>query len=168
MEYKYHMSINQLETDAKIVEVVYTYNTTETDHMGMMLGDVFGLLLSKEIKFNHVINILKIRVDPEFRGKGYAKRILTNALKQFDKPGNIIVIRSAPLMDDYPEEPNNEIYEKELCNQASFLEYMGFRNINSLCGFEQTIPYVYVSKNSMEFLKAIQEIEIVSEKLEET
>ena len=35
MEYKYHASVHQLETDGKIVEIVYTINTTETKNLGL-------------------------------------------------------------------------------------------------------------------------------------
>jgi GNAT superfamily N-acetyltransferase len=131
--------------------------------LSFMVSDVAGLIKDKGFDFiKRIIRIYDIRTEPEYRGNGYAAELLKEFLKDFESSEDtIVLLRAAPLVLDYPTKPTEEEHEDCLIKQAVFLEPKGFRNINTLCGFEHGIPFLYINNPaSKKVLEAIIEGEI--------
>lgn len=141
---------------------VYTSEDFES-RISFMMDDIVGLC--KYINFipEKIIEINSLYVDKTDRennlGNLMFKRLILNE-EIYSKPV-ILLLRSSPLIIDYPEEPELEEYNKELVRQATYIEcYLNMRNINSLCGFENSIPYILPTNKISPVMKAIIEREV--------
>lgn len=63
------------------------------------------------------------------------------------KEEELIIVRACLLKVDFPDEPTDEQYDADLMRQAMFLEPFGFRNINSICNMEYSVPFVMLNRN---------------------
>lgn len=124
------------------------------DSKGFIIGDILRLLNPKlgtdfdpgtrTIPSNlYMIN--EIHVDESERGNGLASQALNGFLNL--KSDELIVIRTAPLKIDYPEELTENEYDEILMKQAMFLEPFHFRQFNSICNLEHGVPFVYINRN---------------------
>lgn len=125
----------------------YKIRDIDPDAGNFMINDIAGIILHYNLMIDKICEIFEIHVDPRDRGHDYGTELLRQILKetQEDDVNMIYLLRSGPLVIDYPEKPDDDAYLKELINQASWLEKHGFRNINSVCNFDESIPYLYLN-----------------------
>ena len=127
-----------------------------------IVRDVVGLAVGKGIPITKLSVIESIRVvDQDKRNRGNGSAVLKwmiNYLKDCGY-GDIILLQAAPLIADYPIEPKGNDLYKILAKQATFFEYNGFRNINALCNFNSSIPYLYMDEKSRPIFREIFKIE---------
>lgn len=92
-----------------------------------------------------VIEIIWIHIDKNERHQGNGEKLFED-LKDtvIDKnPKALIVIKAAPLIADYPVEPEEREKTEEIERQCAWLEKHGFVDINEYCWFEHGIAYAY-------------------------
>lgn len=161
-------TIEKPEASGKNTKLVYNIyeEWKRLEDLNFMVRDVVGLAGDIGFIIDKLIEIQYVHVDYNDRGFRFGDEMLTQFLHEVgaeSKDTNtIILIRAAPLTLDYSEEPPKGIYEDELIKQSLWLENRGFRNINSLCGFENGIPYMYINRSSKKLLEAIITSEITS------
>lgn len=151
---------------------VYNYDAVELSKMPFIMSDITQIIRGHEIKgISSVVIIHAIHVYKNDRGNDYGFRLFGDLLRYLDdhwlrdrhkeKEGNaIILIKANPLMIDYPDEPDRDTHKKEIASQSKWLEIHGFRNINSLCNFDNSAPYMYINTDSYDVLHAIIEEEV--------
>lgn len=125
----------------------YKIRDVDPDAGNFMINDIAGIILHHNLMIDKICEIFEIHVDPRDRGHNYGKALLAQILKEtMDDDYNMIyLLRSGPLVIDYPEKPDDITSLKEMINQATWLERYGFRNINSVCNFDESIPYLYLN-----------------------
>lgn len=125
----------------------YKIRDINPDNGNFMINDIAGIILDHNLMIDRICEIFEIHVDPRDRGHNYGTALLTQILKETNDEdyNTIYLLRSGPLVIDYPEKPDDQTYLKELINQASWLERHGFRNINTVCNFDESIPYLYLN-----------------------
>lgn len=154
-------TIDKPEASGEHTKLVYNiYEEWEyLEDLNFILRDIVDLAHDIGFIIDKLVEIQYIHVDYNDRGFGFGDEMLTQFLHNIgaeSKDTNtIILVRAAPLKLDYNEEPPKGIYEDELIRQSLWLENRGFRNINSLCGFENGIPYMYINHSSKKLLEAI-------------
>lgn len=121
-------------------------------------SDIFDVMDYLKIPCESIIVIESINTEEDYRRKNYARRAMECFARAYDN--KIIVTQSAPLISEYPEEPNAEEHRKILIKYAQFLESIGFRNSNILHGFEESIGYVYKTTAAKPLIKHIIGLEI--------
>lgn len=125
--------------------VAYVYHTTLTDKerekLTFIAHDAFDFIEPGEV----VIEICQFHVDISDRGQGHGKELFADLKKTvIDKYKNaLIVIKAAPLIKDYPVEPEECEKTAEINRQCAWLEKHGFVDINDYCRFEHGIAYAY-------------------------
>lgn len=103
-----------------------------------------------------IVNIVTFRIFKKYRNKGFGSKHMKALCETFMKSEDCtICIKSAPLVADYPKEPDRETHIAELIKQGWFLEMNGFRDINSLCQFESGVAYLYLNDTAKPVLKQI-------------
>lgn len=141
-------------------ELGYGYPDYSSDivRCGFMVKDILSL---GEFEQDRIVELSYIYTPKEKRGQGNARALLEKFIKENENC--IIVIQAAPLYREYPINPSREEYDKSLVMSGTFLEKFGFRNINALCGFEESVPYMYRNKFSEPYINKIIELEITGE-----
>lgn len=107
------------------------------------------------IRCSTIYNIDTFRIYKKYRHNGFGSRQIKAMCYTFTDSGGIVCIKSAPLIADYPKEPDSTTRIAELIKQGFFLEINGFRDINSLCGFENGVAYLYINNAAKPILKHI-------------
>ena len=154
-------TIEKPEASGKNTKLVYNIYEEWDDYadLNFMVRDVVGLAKDIRYTIDKLVEIQYIHVDEVDRGFKFGDEMLTQFLHiigaESRDTNTVIIIRSAPLKFDYAEEPPKGIYEDELIRQSLWLENRGFRNINSLCGFENGIPYLYINYTCKKLLEGI-------------
>ena len=141
--------------DKVLYEVPYhIYRLSEMKHpmikVRMIVWDLFGAILSKKANIDHIV--LFPEIDTQISPSDF-NTIIKKIESEY--PNTIFCYQSAPLVKDFPEEPTPEQWSIELQRQAMILEYLRFRNINVLCGFENSIAYLYLNETARPIMEDI-------------
>ena len=133
-----------------------------------LVDDIIGICESIHFIPDKIINIFSIHVAKEDCGNNFGNMFWSKFLNDENVLNEkvIVVLRSAPLKIDYPEKPSDEVLDTELTNQATYIEtHLAMRNIQSVCGFENSIPYIYPTTQITPVMEAIIHDEITCPKL---
>lgn len=121
-------------------------------HKDFLIDDVIGILQNINYKDKFIV-IFYLRVLPENRQNGIGSELIDLVLERF--PDKLVFIRSCLLKDEFPTEPTDEQYDSTLSKNDLWLTKRKFKNINDLCRFEFSIPYIYQNEISKIFIDEI-------------
>ena len=141
---------------SRLEYVTYSMTDNLPDDFNFMVTDCLEMLKLTDPDIDGIVYITDIFTEPTERGKGNASKLL----KSFTDENRFIVVRCGLLMKYYPERPTVEEFKEELVRQSMFFEKNGFRSMNVISEFEHSVPYVYINKESKNFIRNILEKEI--------
>lgn len=145
---------------------IYDVNKVPYEKMPFIVLDLADLVVNvcKTTPMSgEIVHIMTFRIFKKYRNRGFGSKHMKALCETFMKSKDcIICIKSAPLIADYPKEPDRETHIAELIKQGWFLEMNGFRDINSLCDFESGVAYLYMNDTAKPILKQIINNEIDS------
>jgi GNAT superfamily N-acetyltransferase len=114
---------------------------------------------------NYVIEIDSIIVDKEQRRTGFGSKILQDFCRGNDN--NIILAHAGALVQEYPEEPDNEEYDKLFNRLEQFYTHNNFEDVTQLFDtYDGTTAKTYLYKNAAG-LAAIDKRKITVKEFEE-
>ena len=122
----------------------------DNTNVRMIVGDLYGSIIDKNADIDHIVIFTDIDMNISRKDMEYIIHYIT-----MEFPNTVFCYQSAPMMKDFPEEPTKEQWSIELQRQAMVLEYLGFRNINTLCGFENSIAYLYLNEAAKPIMEDI-------------
>lgn len=123
---------------------------TKIDKSNMRFGyeDIEPFITGKKFVY-----VDKLFIAKEYRNYGYGTQLLNEFLRIFTNTENIddeyiIIIESGLLIEEYLEEPNDELYNKVLSKLDTFFTKRGFSNINNYTNsYEYKELYIYTESD---------------------
>lgn len=143
-------------------ELSYTIYNTKDElpiDLNFMVSDVSDWIKISDSKIKNIICINDIFTEPSERNKGHASTLLRVFLEGISED-TIVITRAEVLHKYYPERPTVDEFKNTLVNLSLFFEMNGFRNMNALCNFEHSVPFVYINNISKSYIKYLLNLEI--------
>lgn len=156
-----------ISVDTHMKYKVYENNPNIAGPYSFIVNDIKCLCDSIGFKYTKIIEIFYIHVSNEDRGNNYGNNMLAQFLMEENvlNENAIVVMKAAPLIFEYAEEPKEPEYSNELIRQATYIESnLAMRSIQSLCGFEMGIPYIYPTPQIKDVLAKIIKDEVICPK----
>lgn len=125
--------------------------------LGFLAHDVMSLMDFLKYKKTRLVIIYQIYVDPKHRDLGIARCMIENITDRFQDA--VIVTRAGVLQKEYPNEPEFKKFNEIISDVSSFLNYNGFRSINTYCHLENSNAFLYINKTAKPLIRWFNEFE---------
>ena len=141
-----------LKTDKSYIKGrIFDKGEAVGEHADFMLEDASGALsqIGKEIE---IVTIEGLFVQPSERRKGLGSDLIKRVIEAHKD--SLILLKAGALLDEFPEEPTDEQYNKLFNELKCFYEdSLGFVDANKYIGcYEYSVTYVYPNEISKEVL----------------
>lgn len=174
MDYTKFIKINVDENDRNTKLNAHMYENNEYFHAyeNRMVNTIGRLCKSIDFDFKSIVEITSFSVAEELRhqniGKSFFDQLIETTKALEDKviivckvDCNLDRIDSCEDIDEIKKKEVKRVALMHIADMCSYLEVLGFRSIQSVCSFKNSIPYILPTPRIKELMEEIIKNEII-------